>query len=94
MLGYPNSVGRGNPATWWGGYGTYWQFFVQDDIKVSSRLTLNVGLRYKYNPWLKGYRGQVATFDPVSLPRAPIAQPRALSTSIFNWIRAEPDRAE
>jgi len=32
--------------------------------KVSNRLTLNIGLRYEYTPWLKGYRGQVGTFDP------------------------------
>ena len=64
MLGYPANAGRSNPATWWGGYGTYWHVFVQDDFKVSNRLTLNLGLRYEYNPWLKGYRGQVATFDP------------------------------
>jgi hypothetical protein len=64
MLGYPASAGRSNPATWWGGSGTYWHFFAQDDLKVSNKLTLNVGLRYEYTPWLKGYRGQVATFDP------------------------------
>jgi len=64
MLGYPASGGRSNPATWWGGSGIYWHFFVQDDFRVNNRLTLNIGLRYEYNPWLKGYRGQVATFDP------------------------------
>jgi hypothetical protein len=64
MLGYPANAGRSNPATWWGGYGTYWHFFVQDDVKINNRLTLNVGLRYEYTPWLKAYRGQVATFDP------------------------------
>jgi len=64
LLGYPASAGRSNPATWWGGYGTYWHAFFQDDFKVSQRLTINLGLRYEYNPWLKGYRGQVATFDP------------------------------
>jgi len=64
LLGYPANAGRSNPATWWGGYGTYWHAFIQDDFKVSNRLTLNIGLRYEYNPWLKGYRGQVATFDP------------------------------
>ena len=32
---------RSNPATWWGGYGTYWHFFLQDDVKVNNRLTLN-----------------------------------------------------
>jgi hypothetical protein len=31
---------------------------------VNSRLTLNIGLRYEYTPWLTGYRNQAATFDP------------------------------
>ena len=31
MLGYPASVTRSNPATWWGGTGTYWHGFFQDD---------------------------------------------------------------
>jgi hypothetical protein len=64
MLGYPANATRSNPATWWGGYGTYWHAFVQDDIKVTNRLTLNVGLRSVDTPWLKSFRGQEATFDP------------------------------
>ncbi len=31
---------------------------------MSNNLTLNVGLRYEYSPWLSGYRGQVGTFIP------------------------------
>jgi hypothetical protein len=63
MLGFPNDASRSNPATWWGGYGAYWHFFVQDDLKLSNRLTVNLGLRYEYTPFLNGYKGQVATFD-------------------------------
>jgi hypothetical protein len=64
LLGFPASSGRSNPATWWGGYGTYWHGFVQDDVKVSNSLTVNLGVRYEYTPWLTGYRNQAAAFDP------------------------------
>jgi len=64
MLGYPRQVTRAFPADVFGGEGNYYHFYFQDDIKVSSRLTLNLGLRYEYSPWLKGYRGQLGTFDP------------------------------
>jgi hypothetical protein len=64
LLGFPANSGRSNPATWWGGYGTYWHGFVQDDLKVSNSLTINLGVRYEFTPWLTGYRNQAAAFDP------------------------------
>jgi hypothetical protein len=66
MLGYPRQVQRAFPADTFGGQANYWHAYVQDDFKVSSRLTLNLGFRYEYSPWLSGYRGQVGTFDPRS----------------------------
>jgi len=73
MLGVPFSVGRNFPADWFGGVANYWHFYAQDDFKVSSRLTLNIGLRYEYSPWLDGYKGQVGAID-MKLPKPILVQ--------------------
>jgi len=64
LLGYPSAVTRAYPADNFGGQQTYYQVFAQDDVRVNDRLTLNLGLRYEYSPWLNGYKGQEGTFDP------------------------------
>jgi hypothetical protein len=64
LLGYPSAVQRSYPGNNFGGQGWSKQVYVQDDFRVSDRVTLNAGLRYEYTPWLSGYRGQVGTFDP------------------------------
>ncbi len=64
LLGLPSSVQRAYPAQNFGGQQTYYQFFVQDDIRLTPKLTVNAGIRYEYSPWLNGYKGQVGTFDP------------------------------
>lgn len=52
LLGLPSSALRG-----FGGQQHYWfqnqyMFYFQDDFKVTSRLTLNLGVRYEnYSPW-------------------------------------------
>lgn len=63
VLGLPASGGRAYPSDTFGGDYNAWHLFIQDDIKLTNRLTINIGLRYEYTPWAVPYRGQTGTFD-------------------------------
>lgn len=43
-----------------------WAFYFQDDIKLSARLNLSLGLRYDYYPAVRSENGLETAFDPVS----------------------------
>lgn len=53
-IGFPNFVGTRN---------TNWDFFVQDNWKVTPRLTVNLGLRYAYNTVWREQNGKQRNFD-------------------------------
>jgi hypothetical protein len=63
LLGYPDNSNIATviqPDTH--GYAGHYGFFVQDDWKVSSRLTLNYGLRYEYHPMFLDHLSNTTNF--------------------------------
>lgn len=64
LLGWPSTAARGiaRPAAY--PRSTYTGFYIQDDFKLHSRITLNLGVRYEYQtPWVEKFN-RIFTFDP------------------------------
>ena len=63
LLGYPNRTRVASTGPDVKPKATHQGYFAQDDFRVSSRLTLNYGVRYEYHPPFTDSTRQLANFD-------------------------------
>ena len=63
LLGLPSSVFRAYPLSLYGNFANQWALFIQDNYRVKPNLTLNLGLRWEYNPFFNGIGGQTSGID-------------------------------
>jgi hypothetical protein len=66
LLGIPQTAGRANAAPRIDALNTDMGFFVQDDWKVTPKLTLNFGVRYEYDPPYHERNDNLYNFDPAT----------------------------
>ncbi len=52
-----------------------WAGFVQDDWRMSQKVTLNLGLRYSYTQPIKEIHNQLGNFDPAAVSTGGLVQP-------------------
>jgi hypothetical protein len=66
LLGVPQSVTRDYYKTLNGDFGYYMNWFIQDNYRVTDRLTLNVGFRLERNTFYQGIDGGKTAWDPAT----------------------------
>ena len=66
LLGLPRTASRNTGVPYTVTTDVSYNFFFQDDWKVSDKLTLNLGVRYEYNRPVRERADQIASFDPAT----------------------------
>jgi hypothetical protein len=64
VLGLPSRFTQGKAGQTAYFSSPFWQFYVQDDIRLTPRLTVNLGLRYEFNQTPREQQGRLVAFRP------------------------------
>jgi hypothetical protein len=88
LLGYPSS-GQTSRGAMWATQTVYYEFFVQDDFKVTPRLTLNLGMRYEYQGGTTDRFDRILRdFNPSYVPSFAAAAQAAYAASPISQVPA------
>jgi hypothetical protein len=60
--------------------------FIQDDIKISPRFTLNLGLRWEYNGLLYSHTGELTNVWPSLINTVPLPGPSAAAGTLAGFV--------
>ncbi|MGC8761954.1 MAG: TonB-dependent receptor domain-containing protein [Bryobacteraceae bacterium] len=64
VLGLPSRFTQGKASEPAYFRSPFWQFYVQDDIRLTPRLTVNLGLRYEFNQTPREQQDRLVAFRP------------------------------
>lgn len=64
LLGIPTDASRSFAPIKQESYRLFYNFFAEDQYKITRRLTLNIGLRYQLTPYWSEHQDHIALFDP------------------------------
>ncbi len=81
LLGYPNRTRLANTSPDINGSTNHQGYYAQDDFKMSSKLTLNYGVRYEFHPPFVDSTLQLANFDR-NFPGGRVIVPNAASLAL------------